>query len=157
MEFNTKKALVAHQKVHESKPKKATKTKTLEPGQLTKKGGRIGLGGEAIKWSDGNSTNFKSYMKRMRQSPPEIQEGDKLTAKDTRALFKHSIKTQKSIKGGKLEVREVKEMSNGMTRYHLENNKMRVLWSEGQAFSDNKKSKYRNSHFITIPMIITKR
>lgn len=157
MEFNTEKALKAHQKVHQEKPKRAPKTKKAEPGQTNKKGERVGQDGTALLWPDGKSKTFKSYLKRMRQSHPEIKKGDKLPSKEVRKLLKHSKKLQTAIKGAKLEVMDVKEMNNGMTRYRLENNKICVMWSEGLAFANNKKSKFKSSHFITHPMIVTKK
>ena len=108
-------------------------------------------------WPDGKSKTFKSYLKRMRQNHPEIKKGDKLLAKEVRKLLKHSKKLQTAIKGAKLEVMDVKEMNNGMTRYRLENNKICVMWSEGLAFANNSKSKFKSSHFITHPMIVTKK
>ena len=104
MEFNTEKALKAHQKVHRDKPKRVPKTKKAEPGQTDKKGERVGQDGAALLWPDGKSKTFKSYLKRMRQSHPEIKKGDKLLAKEVRILLKHSKGLQTAIKGAKLEV-----------------------------------------------------
>jgi len=153
--FKTEEAMKAHiSMLHEKRKKPKKKVPSLEPGQLNKKGERIGTNGKPIVFSDGKSTTWIKWVKKMRQEKPEFKVGDKLSPKEARALFKHDLKTQKKIRGAKLEVMEIKEMKNGMTKFRLENKKMSLAWVEGPAFK--KKGKLRGRNYITTPTMTMK-
>ena len=150
LEFETKDALESHIKmIHEKKPKQKKKsTPKLQPGETNKKGETMGSDGKIIVFGDGKSTTWKAYLKRMRTNHPDISMGDKLSPKDARKLFKHSVATQKAIKGAKLEVEEVKHLSNGMVRYRIKNKKVEIMWAEGSSYKNKR-------HLITRPRIVT--
>ena len=157
LEFETEDTLKSHIKmIHVKKPKKYS-TPKLQAGEINKKGERMGNDGKIIVFDDGKTKTFKNYVKRMRQSYPDIKVGDKLSPKEARKLFKHSRTTQKSIRGAKLEVLEVKERENGMTIYQLGNKKLKIMWAEGLPFKYNKKSKLKKFHYITRPKIIIRK
>ena len=154
--FKTKEAMKAHiSMLHEKRKRKPKKrAKSLEPGQLNKKGERIGTNGKPIVFRDGKSTTWIKWVKKMRQEMPDFKVGDKLSPKEARALFKHDLKVQRAIKGAKLEVMEIKKMKNGMTKFHLENKKMSLMWAEGVAFK--KKGKLKGRNYITTPTMAIK-
>ena len=84
----------------------------------------------------------------MRNDFPDFKVGDKLAAKEVRNLFKHDIYNTKDIKGAKLEVKRIVKNKNGIRRYHLENSKVRLTWSEGVAFKSHAERKMRDKHII---------
>ena len=102
---------------------------------------------------DGKSETLIQYVKKMRQDYPDFEVGDKLLSKEARKLFKHNIKVMPKIKGAKLEVKEIREAKNDITHFTLESNKLKIEWYEGEPFKGNSKSKIKNHHYISEPII----
>jgi len=154
LKFTTEAAEKLHNSVFHKKkgkvktPKKSPKKDKLLPtdarkGYLSRDGGNT----EAF-LPDGKSTKYKDYIKRMRDDFPDFKVGDKLAAKEIRNLFRHDVYNTPDIKGAKLEVKRIIKNKNGIRRYHLENSKVRLTWSEGPAFRNHTDSKMRNKHII---------
>ena len=102
---------------------------------------------------DGKSETLIQYVKKMRQDCPNFEVGDKLLSKEARKLFKHNIKAKAKIIGAKLEVKEIRKAKNSVTHFILESNKLKIKWYEGKPFKGNSKSKIKNHHYISEPII----
>ena len=137
---------VFHKKEKESKPKKTEKLVVTKYGYPDKTGRFL-----IQFYPDGKSKSLKEYVKKIRQTYPELKKGDKVLSKELRKLFKHDKDIQPKIKGSKLEVKAIKMAKNGMTHYLLENKKYKIKWCEGSPFGP--KSKIKNKHYITRPVI----
>ena len=154
LKFTTEAAEKLHNSVfHKKEIKTKTPKKPPKKDKLLATDGRKGyLSGDGRHVTaflpDGKSTKYKDYIKGMRNDFPDFKVGVKLAAKEVRNLFKHDIYNTKDIKGAKLEVKRIVKNKNGIRRYHLENSKVRLTWSEGIAFKSHAERKMRDKHII---------
>jgi hypothetical protein len=156
LKFSTEAAEKLHNSVFHKKEIKAPKTpkkRSNRKDKILSNDGRKGYPSDDGKFvsaylPDGKSKKYKDYVKLMRTDFPDFKQGDKISAKEVRDLFKHDVHTTKGIKGAKLEVKKIITNKNGIKRYRLENSKITLNWAEGLAFSSNADRKMRDRHVI---------